>query len=628
MTDLTPVVIDLETYFDDTVSLRKLTLMEYIRHPAFKVHGLAIKVGDQPAQWCTDVADTLSEINWNKAQLIHHNYLFDGTVLFEKYGVVPAQRVDTLGLCRALLPRDMDFGIDALGKLFNLGGKTDGGSALKAVKGVTTPTQSQLDALGVYARQDAEITHAVFHRLWPMLPDTERRIMNLTLRFSTQGVFVNSPEAQAALQAARQEIEDHRNELLKATGLSATTLRSRDKFAQALVDAGVAEPPRKISPTTNKETWAFSKTDPEFLALKAHPQAGPLVEARLAWASNSAVKRTETISRVLSAPPHTLPAMLQYAGAKTGRYSGSVYNLQNLNARGRGAGIRHAIRVRDGFVIIAADLAGIELRTNLWLAGQDDAIEMIKSGQDLYIQQAAMQLRKPESEITKENRQLGKVIELGLGYGMGHQKFQNLMATGPMGAKPMFLETHEAYAMVQTYRALRDKVSSMWRWLNDVAIPYMASSPDALPMVRGPLTFVKDAMLLGDTWVINYPNLHLTEDGWVYGTEQPSRLYGALCDENAVQGLAALIIKDQMLQIDNKFNGDAFMHGYHAGATTELRGMAAVVMNVHDEILVVCREEDVDTIGAQVADIMRTGPAWTERLPLDVEWGAAQEYSK
>lgn len=622
------IVIDFETYFDKDVSLRKLPTLLYIRHPKFKVHGAAIKVDQDDAFWLTgeQLASFLKRTDWSDATVISHNSLFDLTVLHEHYGVTPAYRADTLGLCRAVLPRDLDLDLDSVGPLLGFQGKKGGGAALQAVKGVVDPTQEQLDALGEYAIVDAEICAGIFEQLYPMLPARERRVMDLVLRISTQGVFEYSSEVDQAFDEARSEIENHRMKTLEEANISAATARSRDKFAAVLQQRGV-EPPTKISERTGKLTWAFSKQDPEFVALQADERAAALVAARLAWASNNAISRIESLQQIINRPPYTLPVQVAYHGGHTGRLAGSgKINTQNLNARGRGAGIRKGFRVRDDYVVLVLDLSGIELRLNMWLNGQWDAIETIRQGGDLYVQQAAAQFGIPESEVAKFQRQFGKILELGLGFGMGGKKFRVFIATGPMGLEPIYISEAQAHETVQKYRAKRNRVAQGWQWFNNIAIPQMYAK-QATPMPYGPVMFEYEGIRLPNGLKMTYPNLEPTEDGWVWGLNgNIHNVWGGVIDENIVQALAGCLIKEQMDEIDRLFDGDAFTRAYQAGRPTG--ETAAVIHQVHDEILIACREQDVDKVQREAERIMTTNPPWADGLPLGVEGGYAQEYSK
>ena len=98
------ITLDFETYFDTKVSLTKLTTMEYIKHPMFKVcHWYH---GDNETEWFSEdeVEYELESIDWSEVRLICHNTPFDAYVLSQYYGYVPAYFVDTAAMSRGKYP--------------------------------------------------------------------------------------------------------------------------------------------------------------------------------------------------------------------------------------------------------------------------------------------------------------------------------------------------------------------------------------------------------------------------------------------------------------------------------------------------------------------------------------------
>ena len=100
------ITLDFETYFDTKVSLTKLTTMEYIKHPMFKVWGVGIKYGDNETEWFSEdeVEYELASIDWDEVRLICHNTPFDAYVLAQHYGYIPAYFVDTAAMSRGKYP--------------------------------------------------------------------------------------------------------------------------------------------------------------------------------------------------------------------------------------------------------------------------------------------------------------------------------------------------------------------------------------------------------------------------------------------------------------------------------------------------------------------------------------------
>lgn len=106
-------------------------------------------------------------------------------------------------------------------------------------------------------------------------------------------------------------------------------------------------------------------------------------------------------------------ARFEPTGTATGRFSSKDPNLQNI---GRGE-LREAFTAPAGRKLVVADYSQIELRAAAAIAGEHRMINAYKSGADLHRLTAATVLGKPESAVTKEDRQLAKAVNFGLLYG-------------------------------------------------------------------------------------------------------------------------------------------------------------------------------------------------------------------
>ena len=621
------LIADIESHFSVECNIRKLGELGYVRHPDFQIFGASMKVDDNPTEWVLgrDLPKYLEQFNPDDVRMISHNMLFDGLAFYEKLQFMPGGWVDTLGLCRALLPRGLDLSLDSVSRLLKISdGKREGGAALSALKGEHDPTPEQLARLGTYAIGDADDCRGIYDRLWPLLPEAERAFHQLSLRMALIGLFERSDEAMAALRDAKAEILEDRSTKLEAAGEHESRLTSRDVFAQLLRDRGV-EPPTKISPRTGEETWAFSKQDPAYIALQADPRVAALINARMAVSSNNALSRIDRIETILNAPPHTLPVMVKYNGAHTGRLSGtSKINSQNLNARGVGSGLRRALRVRDDYVVLVADQSAVELRLNMWFCLQLDVLEVIRQGGDVYVEEASAQFKKPAADVEKGERQYGKVIRLGCQYGMGAPRFRIYVATGPLGSAPRYISLSESYDVINDYRARHHMVVSEWGWLTDNGLEAMATGT---VIDRRCVQFQADRIELPSGLALTYPNVRPTENGWAFGYDSTTYTWGGTMLENICQALAGVLIKEQMVEIDKRLDGHGFTQRYTRREPT-LPGTGGVVHQVHDEILTVCRLRDVDDVIKVTEDVMTTSPTWAPDLPLEIEHGYAQEYSK
>lgn len=602
------VTVDFETYYDSEYTLSgKLNMSEYIRDDRFHAHGVGIKIGEGKPQWYTgkNIRRALEQIDWTKSALIGHNVAFDGFIMSEHFGIVPAFYLDTLSMSRAVHGHHMAHSLDAVAKLHGLGGKIKN-KALKDTKGKLVLSGAQCRALGGYCLDDVADTHKLFEIMYSHLPDSELELIDLTIRmFCDPVLLVDVPRVEEEL---KKEVGAKVAALLKSSA-TVEDLMSSEKFAALLSKHIIV--PKKISLTTGKPAFAFAKSDPGFQALLTHPlpEVRALAEARLRI--RSTIGETRAV-RFIEAGKNgkPLPVLLNYSGAHTHRWSGgNKMNLQNLK---RGGELRRSILAPPGYSIVVADSAQIEARVLAWLAGQDDVTQAFAAREDVYKLMAAAIYNKPVSEITKEERFIGKICVLGLGYGMGPEKLMATLKSGAMGP-PMDVTANQCRMMVDIYRSKNWAIKALWKSM-DKLITNMYSG---ISGTFGPLTYGKGFIQLPGGLFLQYYGLHgnaVERYGDLVTTEMSyltrygrTKLYGGLLTENIIQALSRKIIADQMLKIAKKHR---------------------VVTMTHDEIVVICKTEDADKCLEFMLEVMSTEPDWAPGLPLAAEGGHDVCYSK
>ena len=396
------------------------------------------------------------------------------------------------------------------------------------------------------------------------------------------------------------------------TDLEITEIRklllSNDKFAASLQSLGV-DPPRKISPTTGKEAWAFAKTDEAFKALEEHPNEDvqALVAARLG--NKTTLEETRTERFIDMSTRGAFPIPLRYYGAHSGRWSGEQsVNMQNLPSRGANAGkIKKAIKAPPGHVVIDCDSAQIEARVLAWLAGQDDLVQAFRDKQDVYKLMAHKIYNVPVDQIDKTQRQVGKTVVLGAGYGVGHVKLQGFLKT--QAGVEVSLE--EAKRIIDTYRIASYKIAELWKRSGEGlrALLYGTEMQiDALGLVRA---VPGKGLSLPNGLFIQYPGLRASRNDegkaeLVYTSKGlPVRIYGGKCVENYTQAIARCIVAEQMLRISKRYKP---------------------VLTVHDAVAVVAPEREAKEAQAFVEECMSWNPKWATGLPLACESGVGVSY--
>ncbi|GMQ80855.1 MAG: DNA polymerase I [Rhodothermia bacterium] len=105
--------------------------------------------------------------------------------------------------------------------------------------------------------------------------------------------------------------------------------------------------------------------------------------------------------------------------AATGRLSSTNPNLQNIPIRtARGREIRKAFVASEGFVLMSADYAQIELRILAALSDDEALKKAFSEGADIHANTAALVFGVPIEDVTREQRSRAKEVNFGIPYGI------------------------------------------------------------------------------------------------------------------------------------------------------------------------------------------------------------------
>ena len=602
------LTIDFETFYSRAFSLSILTTEEYIRSPNFEVIGVAVKVNNNETQWFSGTkADTkkfLNGFDWANSIAVAHNAVFDIAILNWCFDIRPKKIADTLSMARAIHGTEVGVSLAALVKHYNLGEK--GTEVVNAMgKRRIDFSDEDLSRYGDYCINDVDLTYRLLECLASNFPTIELSLIDLTIRMFTEPVL----ELDAIrLKNHLADVQHKKQELLNAvTMVDKEQLMSNVKLAATLKVMGI-EPPMKISPTTGKDTYAFSKSDEGFKALLEHEDVRiqALVAARLGVKSTIEETRTERFIKI--AQRGKLPIPLRYYAAHTGRWGGDdKVNMQNLP---RTSPLKNAIFAPPGYMFIDSDSSQIEARTLAWLAEQNDLVDAFERGEDVYKIMASAIYGKPENEVTKEERFVGKTTILGAGYGMGSAKFKNQLKVFGVD-----LSEEECQRIIRVYRETYPRIPALWRQASD-ALVAVANEQTAILGREGVLAVEgSKGIRLPNGLYIKYTNLRrwINDQGkeeLVYDTKKgksviPNRIYGGKVIENVCQALARIVIGEQMLRVAKKYK---------------------VAMTVHDAIGCVVPEHEAQTGKEYVEMCMKMRPKWALDLPLNCEAGIGKTY--
>ena len=602
------ITIDFETFYSADIGFAKQTTEEYVRDPQFHVIGVAVKVDNEETQWASGTHEQLKEwldqFDWANSIALAHNAMFDGFILNEHFDIRPKFWTDTLCMGRAIHGVEVSGSLAALTERYGLGAK---GTEVHNFKGYRREDFQdwELSKYGDYCINDVNLTYALFNKmLADGFPKKEMHVINQTLRMFTEPVLELDTQV---LSEHLTDIQAKKEALLSEVNMEKEDLMSNQKFAQFLEVLGVPAP-KKISPTTGKETLALAKTDEEFKALLEHPdvRVQALVAARLGTKSTLEETRTQRFLGIASRGK--LPVPIKYYAAHTGRFGGDdKINLQNLPSRGANAGkLKKSIIAPEGYEIIDADSAQIEARVLAWLSGQNDLVQAFANKEDVYKKMASAIYGKAEEDITKDERFVGKTTILGCGYGMGAVKFQGQLKTFGVD-----VSLDEARRIIDIYRRTNPAVTALWKQAQAMLIAMTRAEDCTL----GRLGVLKvdsweKAIKLPSGLLMRYNDLKYeqTENGveFSYKTRYGrTRIYGGKVIENVCQAIARCIIAEQMLKIGKRYK---------------------VVLTVHDAIACVVPVGEVAEAQAYVEECMRWVPEWATGLPVNCESGHGKTY--
>jgi DNA polymerase len=282
--------------------------------------------------------------------------------------------------------------------------------------------------------------------------------------------------------------------------------------------------------------------------------------------------------------------------------------------------LRGAIVASEGKVLYVADYASIEARVVMWLAGEKKALDIFRSGADIYLDMASSIYGYPcnKHDHPKE-RGMGKIAILGLGYQMGWSKFQSQCAD--FGA----LITDEfAQQVVNAYREKYRRVKQMWWDQEAAAITAVVRRGGVVRCgriewaVSGRFLYAR----LPSGRKLAYPDPQIRKRPTPWGEEknaltfmgvnsyahqwQRQTTYGGSLVENITQAVARDIMAEAMLRC-------------------EANGRFVPVLTVHDEIVTEgAPAQSVQEFEQLVAEC----PDWATGLPIAAEGWSGFRYHK
>ncbi len=507
------------------------------------------------------------------------------------------------------------------------------------------------DILFAYCRQDV-LAEEGFSEALPDLSPNETRVYLMDQAVNERGYRLDRKAMRAALRVAKVEHTVLNAELFALTNGLVDRVSQRDRMIEWFKTVGL-----QLFDTT-KETVA-SFLDP-LCKVPLTDKARRGLELMQLLGKASTAKYVAMRKQIC--PDNRVHGGLLYHGAQTGRWSGAgvqphnfpkgeindmseawrvikIQDPERIKALPKGKkklpynsvmtvlshALRGAIVPSPGKQLYVADYAAIEARVLLWLAQDDDALEVFRTGQDIYCYMADDIYGYPtnKNDHPKE-RGLGKIAVLGLGYQMGASKFVESCALAGVEVSEEF-----AQKVVDAYRAKFWRVKQLWTDMNEAAIRAVHSKGRAQ---CGCVTWIWEKTPCGVPYLycelpsgrrIAYPEPQLKLRQTPWGSTQRvltfmglnpfnhqwqrQHTYGGSLVENVVQAISRDLMAEAMLRCE-------------ASGTYEL------VLSVHDELVA----EALLGTGSvhEFEQLMSKLPDWAPGCPVAAEGWAGPRYRK
>lgn len=203
-----------------------------------------------------------------------------------------------------------------------------------------------------------------------------------------------------------------------------TNMRS-PKQLHEWVEKNVDDKLKKLWPRSTKtKNFSFNKQE-----LKAIEHRHPAIAKYMEYKKSATLLSTfgKTLQEQINPKTNRIHCSFSLGHTRTGRLSSREPNLQNMPARGDS--FRHVFVADPGNVLVVADFSQIEIRVAGELSKDPEIRGAYERGDDLHKAIVSDLEEKDISEVTKDERQLGKAINFGLQFGMGPTKLAFYAAT-------------------------------------------------------------------------------------------------------------------------------------------------------------------------------------------------------
>jgi DNA polymerase-1 len=438
--------------------------------------------------------------------------------------------------------------------------------------------EADLDAVCVYACEDADITLQLKEKLEPqvkelklekLLHEVEEPLSFVLSDMEYLGVSIDTETLSSMSTELEEASLSVEKEIYEIAGVQ-FNIGSPKQLGEVLFDKlQLVDKPKKT------KTGQYA-TGEEILSRLAseHEIANKILEYR----EYNKLKSTyvDALPKLISNKDQRVHTDYRQTIAATGRLSSNNPNLQNIPIRTeKGREIRKAfVPSEDGYIMMSADYSQVELRIMAAFSGDQSMQQAFKEGRDIHANTASKVFKVPLEEVDSNMRRKAKEVNFGIIYGISAFGLsQNLNI--PRGEASDIIKAYfEEFPSVKTYM--------------DTTVEN-ARKNEYVETILGRRRYLRN---------INSKNFTMR------GFDERNAINAP------IQGSAADIIKVAMIDIHEWMRKE------------NLR--SKMIMQVHDELVFEAHQEELDILRKEVTDRMQN--ALPLEVPLRVEVGTGANW--
>jgi DNA polymerase-1 len=400
-----------------------------------------------------------------------------------------------------------------------------------------------------------------------LLDTVEMPLVSVLTRMELVGISIDEDFFRGMRSRLKRELDLIQSEIFKLAG-GDFNLNSTPQLRQVLFE--------KLALPILRKTKTGPSTDAavlEELAEMGHDVPRLMIEYREMEKLRSTY--VDALPQIVNPRTHRLHTSFNQTVAATGRLSSSDPNLQNIPIRtDLGREIRKGFVAAPGKVFLSVDYSQIELRILAHFSGDPAFVTAFTEGIDVHRQTAAVIWDIPIEQVTAAMRGQAKTVNFATLYGQGPFSL----------ARQLGISRDDARQFIDTYF---ERFQGVRRFLDEQV--EMAKREGYVETLMGRRRYVPE----------------LQQKNWNI------RAFGERVAQNTpIQGSAADLMKKAMIDVQNALDA--------AGAD------AAILLQVHDELLLEVAEDQLDAVRPLVVERMEHTVEL--RVPLVADSGAGANW--